>query len=298
METTTMKIVITGANGLLGQKIVKQLLKKNVPFLATSTGENRNPDCPADHYVEMDICNKAQVTQVIEQFCPTHVIHTAAMTNVDACELNPEQCHQINVVGTQNVFEATQKVNAHFQLLSTDFVFDGQKGNYTEEDAVNPLSVYAQSKVDAENLLLKGNYSNYSIVRTIIVYGNAHHLSRSNLFLWAKSALPKGEQMNVVDDQFRAPTWANDLAWGCIRICELNERGIYHLSGPTTFSIFEIVERIARYYNYDTKLLNKISSATLSQPAARPPKTGFDLTKARKNLGYQPKTIEETLDLF
>lgn len=293
-----MKILITGSNGLLGQKLVKQLLKRNVHFLATSNGENRNTDCPGDFYKMMDICDAQQVNEVVAAFHPTHIIHTAAMTNVDACELNPEACTAINVGGTKNVFQAATSAGAHFQLLSTDFVFDGSKGNYSEKDPVNPLSIYAQSKVDAENLLLSGTYFNYSIVRTIIVYGAGINLSRSNLFLWAKDALPKGEPMNVVDDQFRAPTWADDLAWGCIRICELNETGIYHLSGPETYPIYEIVEKIAAFYGYETTGLNKIASKTLNQPAKRPPRTGFDLTKSRTKLNYRPKTIEETLHLF
>lgn len=293
-----MRILITGSNGLLGQKIVKQLLKKNILFLATSSGENRNPDCPKNNYSEMDICNAKEVERVVSLFQPTHVIHTAAMTNVDACELDPTLCHQVNVVGTKNVYQAAKKIKAHFQLISTDFVFDGEKGNYTEEDRVNPLSIYAQSKVDAENILLDDDYKNYSIVRTIIVYGTGNNLSRSNLFLWAKDALPKEQDMNVVDDQFRAPTWADDLAWGCIRICELEEKGIFHLSGPETFSIYEIVTKVAAYYNYPTQCLNKISSSTLNQPAKRPPKTGFDISKARKRLNYSPKSIEETLRLF
>lgn len=293
-----MKILITGSNGLLGQKIVSQLLKRNIPFLATSTGENRNTDCPEEVYQKMDITDYRQVQETVKTFQPTHIIHTAAMTNVDACESNPEDCQLINVTGTKNVYQAAKVSGAHFQLLSTDFVFDGLKGNYSEEDAVHPLSVYAHSKVDAENILLKDDYSNYSIVRTIIVYGTGNNLSRSNMFLWAKDALPKGDPMNVVDDQFRAPTWADDLAWGCIRICELNETGIYHLSGPETYSIYEIVEKIADFYNYPTQSLNRIASSTLNQAAKRPPKTGFDLTKAKNKLNYQPKTIEETLNLF
>ncbi len=293
-----MKLLITGSNGLLGQKITKQLLKRGIPFLATSNGKNRNTDCPDEHYKPMDIRDSKQVNEVVRAFRPTHIIHTAAMTNVDACELNPEECHAINVTGANNVLQAAVSVSAHFQLLSTDFVFDGLKGNYSEEDEVGPLSCYARSKADAEDLLLNGNYPNYSIVRTIIVYGNAVNLSRSNLFLWAKEALPKGEPMNIVDDQFRAPTWADDLAWGCIRICELDETGIYHLSGPETYSVYEIVEKIARFYGYPVTGLNRITSAALNQPAKRPPRTGFDLSKSKRILNYQPKTIEETLNLF
>ncbi len=293
-----MRVLITGSNGLLGQKIVQQLLKKNITFLATSNAEKRDTDCPDLFYRSMDICNKNEVQTVIREFSPTHVIHTAAITNVDTCELEPEKCQLVNVEGTKNVIEATFSVNAHFQFLSTDFVFDGEKGNYSEEDEVGPLSVYAQSKVDAEKLLLGNGNDNYSIVRTIIVYGKGNNLSRTNIFLWAKDALPKGDLMNVVDDQFRAPTWADDLAWGCLRICELNEKGVYHLSGPQTFSIYEIVEKVAQFYDYSTDNLHKIKSSTLNQPAKRPPRTGFNLTKAKNKLNYQPKTIEETLNLF
>ena len=135
-------------------------------------------------------------------------------------------------------------------------------------------------------------------MRTIIVYGQGSNLSRSNIVCWAKDALSKGDQMNIVFDQFRAPTWASDLAWACLRICELNKTGIYHICGPQIMSVFEIVERIANHFKYPITTLKKISSKTLSQPAKRPPKTGFDLSKAQKDLGYNPKTLEESLDLL
>lgn len=293
-----MKILITGSNGLLGQKIVRQLLKTNLSFLATSKGENRNHDCPQTNYVSLDICNESQIEQLVKSFQPTHIIHTAAITNVDYCELNPEECDEVNYLASMKLFKAAQKINAHFQLLSTDFVFDGQKGNYSEEDEVGPLSVYAESKVNAENGLIQDDYSNWSIVRAIIVYGLGNNLSRSNIICWAKDALSKGQEMNIVDDQFRAPTWADDLAWACIAICRLNKTGKFNISGPETLSIYSIVERVAKHFNFTTDNLKKSSSTTLNQPAKRPPHTGFDLTKARKELGFNPKTIEETLDLI
>lgn len=293
-----MRILITGSNGLLGQKIVDQLNKSCTLFLATSKGENRNPSCAIANYQQMDISDSSEIEMVFKQFQPTHIIHTAAMTNVDHCEQQPDECNRINFESVKLLFEASIKVNAHFQLLSTDFVFDGEKGNYNEEDQVNPLSVYAQSKVNAEQLLHDSTYSNWSIVRTIIVYGTANNLSRSNIVYWAKEALEKKQALAIIDDQFRAPTWASDLAWACIRICELNKIGIYHISGPTTFSIFEIVEKIAQFFNLSTDNLTKSSSLNLNQPAKRPPKTGFDLTKARTDLDYNPKTLEETFSIL
>jgi dTDP-4-dehydrorhamnose reductase len=293
-----MKILITGSNGLLGQKLVRQLKKNKIDFLATSKGENRNPDCDQTHYSSMDICSEVEIAKVFAEFLPTHVIHTAAITNVDACELNPTDCYETNVLATQKLFNQAKEIGAHFQLLSTDFIFDGEKGNYKEEDQPNPLSIYAKSKVDAEQFLLSDNYQNFSIVRTIIVYGVANNLSRTNIVCWAKEALSKGQEMRIIDDQFRAPTWADDLAWACIRICELNKLGIYHISGPETMSIFEVVERVAKYFNLSTNSLVRTDSSTLNQPAKRPPRTGFDLTKAKNDLGYNPKKLEETLDLL
>jgi dTDP-4-dehydrorhamnose reductase len=293
-----MKILITGSNGLLGQKIVKQLTKRGIDFLATSKGENRNPDCDETKYASMDICSESDILSVFNSYLPTHIIHTAAITNVDACELNPKDCVEVNVEATRKLFNTAKSIRAHFQLLSTDFIFDGEKGNYKEEDQPNPLSEYAKSKVDAEKIVLTDGYSNFSIVRTIIVYGVGNNLSRTNIVCWAKDALSKGDPMNIIDDQFRAPTWADDLAWACIRICELEKVGIYHISGPETMSIFEIVQRVALHFGLSTTTLNRTDSSTLNQPAKRPPKTGFDLSKARLDLGYNPKSLEQTLDLL
>ncbi len=293
-----MRILITGSNGLLGQKIVRQLVNSKDAFLATSLGVNRNDECPVNHYRTLDITSSEDIERLMIDFQPSHVIHTAAMTNVDACELDPHTCEKINVAAVRYLAQACEKNGVHFQLLSTDFVFDGVKGNYSEEDEPNPLSVYATSKVEGEKIVMSLTNLSYSIVRTIIVYGTGQNLSRSNIVLWAKDALQKGQELTIIDDQFRAPTWADDLAWACIRICRLNEQGIFHIAGPETMSIFALVERIAKHYQLPMSQVKRTDSSTLNQPAVRPPKTGFELSKAKKILGYRPMTLEQTLELF
>ncbi len=293
-----MKIFITGSNGLLGQKLVEFCIANSIDFIATSKGENRNPNCPKKNFKTLDITDKKEVDAIVVESNPTHIIHTAAITNVDYCELNPQECELVNVIATNHLVSASNKVEAHFQFVSTDFVFDGKKGNYKENDEVNPLSEYAKSKVKSENITKEKAKFGWSIVRTIIVYGVGENLSRSNLIVWAKSALENGDAINIIDDQFRAPTFAEDLAAGCMGIILNDEKGIFHISGPETMSIYQIVERIAKHFDYSMKNVSKTSSLTLNQPAIRPPKTGFNLSKAYQKINYKPHTLEETLDLL
>jgi len=137
----------------------------------------------------------------------------------------------------------------------------------------------------------------WAIVRTVLVYGAGEALSRSNIVLWAFDALQKGEPLNVVDDQYRSPTLAEDLADGCVRIAKQRAEGVFNVSGKDFMNIHEMITRIAFHQNIDTNNINKISSKTLNQKAVRPPITGLDITKAQKELGYNPRTFEEGLTL-
>jgi dTDP-4-dehydrorhamnose reductase len=290
-----MRILITGSNGLLGQKIVAQFEKEGKSYLATSLGPNRNPDCPQDNYRPLDITSFNEINDMIKVEGIDAIINTAAMTNVDACEEDEEKCRKINVKGVENLYSAAEENNVFLVHVSTDFVFDGENGPYKEDDERNPLSIYATSKRDSEDILMKGNYNDWAILRTIIVFGQGNNLSRSNIVLWAKDALKSGKELTIVDDQFRAPTWAADLAWACIKAAEIKAKGVFHISGPETFSIFELVCRIADFHGWEKSVVQPISSSTLNQKAKRPPKTGFDISKAREVLGYSPLTLEESL---
>ncbi len=293
------RILITGSNGLLGQKLVKLLYNhSDFEFLATSMGENRIESIKGFNYQSLDITSRDQVEEVITEYHPHYVFNTAAMTNVDACEDAKEACWEINVNAVSNLFEACKKINAHLIHLSTDFIFDGENGPYKEEDQPNPLSYYGKSKWEAEKLLIESDYPKWAIARTIIVYGEGDNMSRSNIVLWAKSALEKGDPLTIVDDQFRSPTFADDLARGCILIAEKDATGIFHLSGKDQMSILELVKRVAKYYNLDDSFVSPIKSVSLNQVAKRPPVTGFVLDKAKKLLGYNPVSFEEGLSLL
>ncbi|MGV3637988.1 MAG: SDR family oxidoreductase [Flavobacteriales bacterium] len=291
-----MRLLITGSNGLLGQKLVAALrTDPDVNLLATSRGSDRTPDPLGSNYRAVDITKVDEIDAAYDAFKPHVVIHTAAMTNVDACELDPAACALQNVTATEHLVRAAERHGAHFIHLSTDFIFDGQDGPYREEDEPAPLSVYGHSKLDAERIVINSRLSKWAIARTIIVYGIAEGLSRSNVVLWAKSALEKGQPIKVVDDQWRMPTLAEDLADGCIQIAKRGATGIYNLSGPDGMSILELVNRVGAFFGLDTSVVSAVKSATLGQPAVRPPTTGFVLDKARRDLGYAPRGFEAGL---
>ena len=293
------KILITGSNGLLGQKLIKQLVNSHeFDFLATSSGENRVTSYAGFKYQTLDITDAQQVNAVLTKFKPDFVINTAAMTNVDACESAKEDCWKINVDAVSFLLEGCKEINAQLIHLSTDFIFDGENGPYSENDSPNPLSYYGVSKLAAEELLINSDYSNWSIARTIIVFGQGDNLSRSNIVVLAKSALEKGDPLTIVDDQFRSPTFADDLAKGCLLIASKEAKGIFHLSGKDQMSILELVNRVAKFYNLDASIVSPIKSLSLNQAAKRPPVTGFILDKAIRELGYSPLSFEDGLAML
>jgi dTDP-4-dehydrorhamnose reductase len=293
-----MKILITGSNGLLGQKLVKLLANKDgIELLATSKGGNRISNQSGYSYKSLDITNQLEVEAIFDEFIPDTVINTAAMTNVDACESDKELCWDLNVNAVKYQIKAAEKHQSHYIHLSTDFVFDGENGPYKESDTPNPLSYYGETKYEAEKLVQKAK-TKWSIARTIIVYGMVEDMSRSNIVLWAKEALEKGNPLTIVDDQFRSPTLAEDLAMGCWLIAEKQATGIYHISGKDVMSIIELVNRVADFYGLDKSIISPIKSSSLNQAAKRPPRTGFILDKAYSDLEYSPCSFEEGLAIL
>ncbi|WP_131536002.1 SDR family oxidoreductase [Pedobacter nototheniae] len=288
-------VLVTGSNGLLGQKLTEKILNEGrVKLIATSKGANRYPMSDGFEYAELDILNNQQVKDVIERYKPDAIIHTAAMTNVDVCEANKELCHQLNVDAVQNLISLCETHKIQLVHLSTDFVFDGADGPYTEEDAVNPLSYYGESKVLAEELI-KASKANWAIIRTILVYGITSDMSRSNIVLWAKGALEKGLPINVVNDQWRMPTLVEDLAEACLLAVEKDAQGVYNVSGKDYMSIADLVRKVADYWHLDKSIMSEISSESLNQTAKRPVRTGFVLDKTIKDLNYKPHSFEEGL---
>ncbi|MDP2413132.1 SDR family oxidoreductase [Daejeonella sp.] len=287
------RILVTGSNGLLGQKLTDLCLHDpEIVLIASSKGPNRHPVKDGYIYEDMDILDPLQIQRVVEKYNPDTIINTAAMTNVDACESDKENCYALNVGSVESLIGLSEQHNIQLIQLSTDFIFDGESGPYTEDDQPNPLSYYGQTKLEAEQLLQQSS-CRWVILRTIIVYGIVNDMSRSNIILWAKGALEKGSPINVVDDQWRMPTLAEDLAECCLLAAKKNAEGIFNASGKDMLSILELVKKVAEYWKLDQALIKPIPAESLNQAAKRPKRTGFILDKAKNVLGYNPKSIEE-----
>lgn len=291
-------ILVTGSNGLLGQKLT-DLLKNHDKYrlIATAKGEDRYPDKSGYTYTSLDITNPQEVEKVLSTYKPDAVIHTAAMTNVDQCETDHAGCDALNVQAVEYIVQSCEKHGIYLAHLSTDFIFNGEKGPLTEEDQPDPISYYGESKLKAERIVqaMKGKWS---ILRTVLVFGIVSDMSRSNIVLWVKNNLEQKKNIKVVNDQWRTPTLAEDLAMGCFLAVDKQALGVYNISGADLLTPYDIAQHTAKFFDLDASLIEEVDSSTFKQPARRPLKTGFVIDKAKRDLGYQPHTFEQGIQVL
>ncbi|MEX6626200.1 SDR family oxidoreductase [Tenacibaculum salmonis] len=292
------KVIITGTNGLLGQSLVNLLLeeKEKYQVIGFSRGENRSGRNDFE-YVSIDITDEKNVLKNLKEYQPDIIVNTAAMTNVDACEDNKTACDILNIDVVENLKIFSADNNTHLIHLSTDFIFDGENGPYKETDTPNPLSYYGISKLKSENILTASKID-YTILRTILVYGKVFDMSRSNIVLWVKKSLEDKKEITIVNDQYRMPTYVEDLALVCKLAIDKKAIGIFNVSSKTLLSIYEIAQQIAEVFQLDKTLIKPITAKILNQKAVRPARTGFDLTKTNNILNFYPKSFKEDLQRF
>ena len=292
-----MKVLITGANGLLGQHLVKLLIDStNYMITATGKGVSRLPFNSSNrfNYVSLDITNGVEVAAFIARDRPDIIIHTAAITQVDECEQNPIHCWNTNVTATRFLLGAAEIAGAAFIYISTDFIFDGIAGPYLESDLPGPVNYYGSSKLGAEKSVMESKLP-WCIIRTVLVYGNILVGNRSNMVSWVQNNLAQGKAIQVVSDQWRTPTYVEDLAKGILLAIENKAKGIYHISGEELLTPYDMAMATAAYLALDINLIEKVTASIFVQAAKRPAKTGFIIDKAKNELGFRPLSFKEGL---
>lgn len=286
------KIFITGANGLLGQKLVKYL---SSDYQLITSGEQEHLLLPVKGipYHTLDITSAHACREIMSGYKPDIIINAASYTDVDGCEVHRELCWNVNVKGVENLAFAARKNMALLIHLSTDFVFDGEAGPYSEEDKPNPLSYYGKSKLASENIVRIEGIP-YAIIRTCVLYGLGVGIKK-NFFLWIYDNLKQGNPIKVVTDQFNTPTLVDDLAIGIRQLIRKSQYGLFHMAGPDFMNRFEFARAVARVMGFDSSLIEPITSADLNQKAKRPVRGGLRIDKAKRELGYRPRSVEKSI---
>ena len=282
-----MRILITGAFGQLGHALQSVLSKKsNYELICTGKKVKKGQEG-----IPLDIRNQVALKELINTTAPDILINLAAMTNVDACELNPKLAGEINVAGLEHICDSFKGKIIH---LSTDYVFDGTSGPYKEDDPLNPISIYGKTKLASEHILLEKDIKNL-VIRGNVLYDYSPHTSASFLN-WVVSSLKGNQEIKVVKDQFNNPTWTRSMSDIIELSIENDLQGIIHWGDSVHISRFEFAKLIAKKFSLNESLIKPVLTSELNQPARRPLQSGLSTEKLVNMLDIIPPSIDDCLD--
>lgn len=284
-----MKLLITGGGGLYGSKLAKLAVDRNFEVYSSDVQESQ----VSGTFVEIDVSNREVVNEAFGRVKPDFVVHAATLTDVDKCELNKEFAWKINVEGTRNIVEAAKSAGAFLIYISTDYVFNGEKGCYTELDKPEPINQYGLTKLKAEELVRASGEC--FIARPSVIYGSTPAAGKVNFALWLIDTLRRREHVKIVTDQWNTPTLNTNLAEMTLEVVERRLTGTFHLCGATRVSRFEFAQLIADSFGLDKSLIDPVLSSQFKWPAKRPMDSSLDTSKAQHTLKNKPLEMREAL---
>ncbi len=287
-----MKILITGANGMLGEKCVR-LLAPCHEILATDLHENLIYDEPVD-YSKLDISDSKLVDALVSTFHPDAIINCAAYTNVDGAETNRDLAWQVNAIGPLNLASAAKSRDLSVIHISTDYIFDGINGPYTEDAPIKPINYYGETKLAGEQFVLNSGVPS-TVFRTNIVFGKSCNQEASFVY-WVVRKLSNREPINVVNDQFGNPTWADGLAEVIAQALNQRIMGVFNYAGADYINRLEFALQIAAIFGLDPTLIRAVSTSSLGQKAARPFRAGLICDKIKATFGVRLYAVKEALE--
>ena len=295
------KILIIGANGFTGRQILNDL---SVHAQYKVTGCSLHPDIlPNDagkyRFIETDIRNEADIKRLFEEVQPDVVINCSALSVPDYCETHHEEAYLTNVTAVSRLAVFCEEYKSRFIHLSTDFVFDGKINEdagllYTEEDIPTPVNYYGYTKWKGEEKVAE-TCSSFAIIRVAIVYGRALPGQHGNIVQLVMKRLKAGQEIRVVSDQWRTPTYVGDVSDGVQRLIAHTTNGIFHICGDECMSIAEIAYQVADYMGLDHSLIHPVTTEEMNETTPRPRFSGMSIDKARTMLGYEPQKLKEVL---
>ncbi len=289
------KALIFGSNGLLGQSLVKRFAPEFDIIGASIESENYNENIEM-LYQQIDIAIRSNMHEFLADQQPDLIINAGAYTNVDKCEIEREQCWNVNVKAVENIVDSSLNPKTIIVHLSTDYVFDGNNSPYRENDKPNPRGNYARSKMASENII-RGSHFEYMIIRTQVLYGTGNRLN-ANFVSWIINQLKTNKQINVVTDQIGNPTYNHDVSEAIYRLLKTKNYGMFHVSGSESISRYDFAKKVAEIFGLNGDLIIPITTVRLEQKAPRPANSTFVLDKLYNNIGWLPHNVESGLKLL
>jgi len=287
-----LKLLITGASGLYGSKLAKLALLKGFEVYSTSIQSQH----VFGKFIKLDITDKLRVDKVFTEVKPDVVVHAASLTDVDKCELNKDLAWKINVDGTKNIVASTEKNNSFLIYISTDYIFSGKKGNYSESDNPDPINYYGLTKLQGELIVKSIKKCDFLIARPSVIYGSNLTNRKVNFVLWLIEKLKKSEPVKIVTDQWNTPTLNTNLAEMTLEAIERHINGVYHLSGATKINRYEFALKIADTFGLNKELIDKINSSNFNWYALRPTDSSLDTSAAQLKFKNKPLPLAKALE--
>jgi len=287
-----LRVLITGASGLLGAKLTEA---------ASNAGHDVHPvynqhQILGPNALHVDLTDQQSINTMMSKTSPEIVIHCASITDVDLCERDPKAAFLVNETVTEMLARECARTKSHFVFASTDYVFDGQRGDYSEGDNPNPVNIYGRSKLAGEQATRRASES-FAIARTSVIYGWGRTF-RPNFGTWVYGELKAARAVKVVQDQYASPTLNSHLAKMLLEVAEKHVSGIIHLAGATRASRYELAQEIARGLGMSNELIVPTDSKSAPWTAKRPPDSSLCVREARRLLSIKPLGIREAVGEF
>jgi dTDP-4-dehydrorhamnose reductase len=285
-------IFITGANGLLGQKLCRDF-SSSYKVIATDLQPDNLVSFPNLSYETLDITDRRSLEFHVRFYKPSVIINTAAYSDVDGCEMHQTKAWAINVGGVKNLVRACQTHDAKLVHLSTDYIFDGENGPYSEDDPPKPMNFYGETKLESEKLIRESGID-FIIVRTNVLFGFGKNVKK-NFLLWLLDKLSAGEKLKIVTDQLNNPTLADNLSECILAMVERNLSGIFHIGGAEYLSRYDFALKVAEVFGFKDAEIAPIKTDSLKQKAKRPSRGGLKIQKAQGILKTKLLNVKEGL---
>lgn len=294
------KVLIIGANGFTGRRILDDL-SRNVSSYQVTGCSLHDDLCPGSgnyHFIHTDICDEEALENLFNEVRPDAVINTSALSVPDYCETHHEEADTINITAVEHLAVCCQTHNSRLIHLSTDFVFSGDTNRiYTEEDTPAPVNYYGYTKLEGEKRIA-AICKSYAIVRVVVVYGSALPGQHGNILQLVANRLRSNEEIFVVSDQWRTPTFVGDISQGIEKLIAHPHNGIYHICGSDCLTIADIAYRVADMLGLNRSLIRPVTTQEMKEKTPRPHFSGLSIEKARKEIDYQPYTLDEGIRLM